>query len=39
MEDSAAFSAVIGRREAAREAARSEDWRAHDWMQIKWKIE
>lgn len=39
VEDSAAFSAVIGRREAAREADRSEDWRAHDWMQIKWKIE
>lgn len=27
----------MGRREAAREAARSEDWRAQLWMQRRWK--
>ena len=39
MEDSAAFSAVIGRREAARKAERSEACRAQDWIQIRWKRE
>lgn len=36
-ESSAALEAEMGRREAAREAERSEDWRAQLWMQRRWK--
>lgn len=32
-----AVSAEIGRRVAARAAARSEDWRAQLWIQMRWK--
>lgn len=36
---SAALSAGMERRTAARAAAASRDWRAQDWMQRRWKTE